>query len=45
MDSEGSSPCSEELATDPYPESHELNPHPQTLFSEEPFYYYLPIYT
>jgi hypothetical protein len=31
MEPEGSSPCSQELATCPYPEPNESNPHPQTL--------------
>jgi hypothetical protein len=32
MEPEGSSPCSQEPATCPYPEPIESNPHPQTLF-------------
>jgi hypothetical protein len=32
MEPEGLSPCSQELATCPYPEPNESNPHPQTLF-------------
>jgi hypothetical protein len=31
MESEGSSPCSQQPATCPYPEPNESNPHPQTL--------------
>jgi hypothetical protein len=36
MKPEGSLPCSQEPATCPYPESNESNPHPQTLFPEDP---------
>jgi hypothetical protein len=32
MEPEGSLPCSQELATCPYSEPNESNPHPQTLF-------------
>jgi hypothetical protein len=32
MEPEGSLPCSQEPATDPYPESDESNPHPPNLF-------------
>jgi hypothetical protein len=32
MEPEGSSPCSQELATCSYPESSESNPYPQILF-------------
>jgi hypothetical protein len=36
MEPEGSLPCSQEPATWPYPELTESNPHPQTLFPEDP---------
>jgi len=36
MESEGSLPCSQELTTDPYPESHESTPHLPTLFLKDP---------
>jgi hypothetical protein len=36
MEREGSSPCSQELATCPYPEPSESNPHPKTLFPQDP---------
>jgi hypothetical protein len=32
MEPEGSSPCSQEPATCPYPEPNESNPRPKTLF-------------
>jgi hypothetical protein len=35
MELEGSSPCSQEPATCPYPEPNEFNPHPQTLFPQD----------
>jgi hypothetical protein len=34
---EGSSPCSQELATDPYPEPYEFSPQPENLFPEDLF--------
>jgi hypothetical protein len=37
MEPEGSLPCSQELATRPYPETNESNTHPQTLFPEDPY--------
>jgi hypothetical protein len=33
MEPEGSLPCSEELATCPYPDPDESNPHPKPYFS------------
>jgi hypothetical protein len=45
MEPEGSSPCSQGLATCPYPEPNESNPQPQTLFQEDIFQCYPPIYT
>jgi hypothetical protein len=36
MEPEGSSPSSQELATYPYPEPYKSNPHPQTLFPQDP---------
>jgi hypothetical protein len=35
MEYEGSLPCSEQLATGPYPEPDESSPHP--LFFKDPF--------
>jgi hypothetical protein len=37
METEGSSPRSQQPATGPYPEPDESSPHPPTLFSEDPF--------
>jgi hypothetical protein len=36
METEGSLPCWQELATCPYPEPNESNSHPQTLFTQDP---------
>jgi hypothetical protein len=36
MEPESSSPCSQELATCPYPETNESNQNPQTLFPQDP---------
>jgi hypothetical protein len=36
MEPEGSLPCSQQPATCPYPEPNESNPHPQTLFPQDP---------
>jgi hypothetical protein len=44
MEPEGSLPFLQELATCPYYEPNESNPHPQTLFSQDPAYCYPPIY-
>jgi hypothetical protein len=43
MEHDGSLPCSQELATCPYPEPNESNSHPQTLFPQDSSY--PPIYT
>jgi hypothetical protein len=42
MEPDGALPCSQELTTDPYPESHESNPQFSTLFLEDPFEFYHP---
>jgi hypothetical protein len=44
MEPEGSLPCSQKLATCPYPEPNEFNPHPQTLFPQDPSQCYPLIY-
>jgi hypothetical protein len=36
MEHEDSSPCSQKLATCPYPKPNESNPHPLTLFPQDP---------
>jgi hypothetical protein len=36
--------CSQEHATGPYPEPDKSSPHPHTLFIQERFQYYPPIY-
>jgi hypothetical protein len=45
MEPEGSLSCSQEPATVPYPEPDESNSHPPTVFPEDQFQYYPPIYS
>jgi len=45
VEPECSFPCLQELAPDPYPEPYAYSPHLPTLFPEDPFQYYAPIYT
>jgi hypothetical protein len=42
MEPERSLQCTQEPAAVPYPEPDEYNPHPYSLFLEDPFYYYYP---
>jgi hypothetical protein len=44
MEPEGSLAYSQEPAACPYPEPNEFNPHPQTLFPEDPSWCCPPIY-
>jgi hypothetical protein len=44
METEGSLPQSQVPATCPYPEPARFNPYPHIRLSEEPSYYYPPIY-
>jgi len=37
MKPEGSLPCSQDPATDPYPEPDASNPHITTLYPKDPF--------
>jgi hypothetical protein len=45
MEPKGSLLSSQEPATDPYLKLDESIPHLSTLFTQDPFWYYPPIYT